>query len=265
MPGTDVTSSGDNGAPMNYWVSIFTGTVEECRRGSKTEVDGDFAGGGGVIDPRWGGTVDEVYGSIVSTTTTRLELFVREGGKERHFAFTDVDFPVRQGHRVSVLWAGRKGEKTGQYVILHNHTLEKSTRLKGFTTLIDPRIEMPQDVPTFTEEDLASEKRTWNFFIACALLLGWIPGLLVVSNCTQACHQFSDGALFTVPWLLTVLAAVTAWIYGWASAEEKMQKAKSAVERSRKEARERAEAERGRRTSALEGQLRAALARVSSP
>ena len=101
-----------------YWV---TGAVAETGKNMETKVHGS---GGGSYGGAYGGTAPV---RISSTTTVHDQIFVvdREG-KEHSFQLQDFNVACRTGNEVTVLWAVRKGKKSGPYVVVHNRTTSKT-------------------------------------------------------------------------------------------------------------------------------------------
>jgi len=68
------------------------------------------------------------YGStapvnISSTTTIHDQFFLKDKtGKESSFQLQDFNVACREGNELSVIWAIKKGGKTGPYIVVHNRT-----------------------------------------------------------------------------------------------------------------------------------------------
>lgn len=80
---------------------------------------------------------------ISSTTTTKLHLFVREDdGTEFDNNFIDSDVAVRTGHRVSVVFVGRKGANSGYAAALAVHATGRTAvfpaRVENFIARMEP-------------------------------------------------------------------------------------------------------------------------------
>ena len=255
---------------MSFWVKVFTGTVEECNRSSQTDVSGDISGGGGEIDGRHGGLIGEVVGSVTSDTTTTLELYIKDPEKERHFSFRNISFPVRRGHRVSVVWAGREGEGSGRYILLHNHSLERSTWLEAFSQLADPGIAVPDETPAFTQDHIQSVRSTWTVLLWCAGLLGWIPGLVIATHLSDQacghdwCESVAPGKWLMLPWIVALGLGLFARFFGIDAAEARVRKSRAEVDARRTEIFERIKAERARREADLRARVRASLERAAT-
>ena len=96
----------------------FRGEVMDEKKWATTTVSG--GGGGGYVQQ---GTGYMSTSPITSETTTHDQLFLRsEDGQERAFKATNIDFPVRKGHLVSVLWGIQHGKDKGPFIAFYNHT-----------------------------------------------------------------------------------------------------------------------------------------------
>lgn len=96
----------------------FTGKVVSVTKNLETRVHG--GGGGGQV----GGYSAPV--SVSSTTTVHDQLFLTDkDGVERAFQLQDFNVACRETNQVTVLWAMKAGQNTGQYVIVYNHTTQE--------------------------------------------------------------------------------------------------------------------------------------------
>lgn len=101
-----------------YTLHYTTGTVEETGKNMETRVSG--GGGGGITYGGYGGTAPV---SIYSQTVVHDQLFVTDAnGKEHSFQLQDFNLACRAGHKISVIWAIKKGKQTGKYICVVNHT-----------------------------------------------------------------------------------------------------------------------------------------------
>ena len=99
---------------------VRTGTVQDGHSRMDTSVSTTTSHGGG-------------YNARATTNTSvssteMLRIFVREddGGKEFEAEFADPDFGVREGHRVTVVYAGDRASKAGYPMGLVNHSTGRS-------------------------------------------------------------------------------------------------------------------------------------------
>ncbi|CAN5814588.1 hypothetical protein BH10BAC2_BH10BAC2_26420 [soil metagenome] len=61
--------------------------------------------------------------NISSTTTIHDQFFLKDKkGKESSFQLQDFNVACREGNELSVIWAIKKGGKTGPYIVVHNRT-----------------------------------------------------------------------------------------------------------------------------------------------
>lgn len=99
-----------------YWV---TGQVAESGKNMETRVHG---GGGGSYGNGYTAPVQ-----IRSTTIVHDQLFVVDKtGREHSFQLQDFNVACRDGNEITVLWAIRKGKKTGPYFVVHNRTTSQT-------------------------------------------------------------------------------------------------------------------------------------------
>lgn len=103
----------------------FTGEVVEEKKWATTQVTG---GGGGYNM----GSGQQNPVSITSTTTTHDQFFLRDdAGQERAFEIAGGGLALRKGHRITVLWGLIKGNQTGPYLAVYNHTTGSLSELAG--------------------------------------------------------------------------------------------------------------------------------------
>lgn len=110
--------------------------------GLETHVHGSSTGGGGHIGPT-GGHVEAPKVSISSSTSERMHLFVQEDdGTEFDIQLTDPAVGVREGHRVSLLYAHGRTADPWMIGALVNHTTKTpkvyTGRLKGMVSVPSP-------------------------------------------------------------------------------------------------------------------------------
>lgn len=99
-----------------YWV---TGEVAESGKSMETKVHGS---GGGSYGNGYTAPVN-----IRSTTTVHDQIFmIDREGKEHAFQLQDFHVACRSGNQLSVLWAVRKGKRTGPYIAVHNKTTSQT-------------------------------------------------------------------------------------------------------------------------------------------
>jgi|SRR5215217_2971250 len=116
-----------------------TGTVVSCRMGLDHHFHGSSTGGGGHIGPT-GGHIEAPQVSISSSTSERMHLFVQQDdGTEFDIQLTNPGVGVRDGHRVSLLYAHGRTPDPWMIGALVNHTTKTSKvytgRLKGMVSV----------------------------------------------------------------------------------------------------------------------------------
>jgi hypothetical protein len=95
-----------------YW---NCGKVEGSSKNMETRVHGSGGGSNG-----YGGT-NAV--NISSTTTVHDQLFIKDkNGKESSYQLQNFNLACREGNELSVIWAIKKGNKEGPYIVVHNRT-----------------------------------------------------------------------------------------------------------------------------------------------
>lgn len=106
------------------WLMILEGTVEhhQSQRWSETRVQS--RGGGGYVNPTYGGYISPP--TITSTVTQheRTEFWVQDtDGRQQRFSFKHDQFPVAPGHKVRIVWGGStKNKDNGSYLFANNFT-----------------------------------------------------------------------------------------------------------------------------------------------
>lgn len=99
----------------------LTGVVLDSDKRSETRISA--SGGGGHIGPN-GGTISDI--SISSSTSTLHEFWIKtDDGSERDVQLKGVDIPLRAGQKITLISAGKKGDKTAWYATLINHNANK--------------------------------------------------------------------------------------------------------------------------------------------
>ncbi len=94
----------------------FQGEVVDEKKWATTQV----AGGGGGINT---GSGQPNPVTISSSSTTHDQFFLRsDDGKEQAFEFANAGLALRKGHRITVLWGTIKGNVSGTYLAVYNHT-----------------------------------------------------------------------------------------------------------------------------------------------
>ncbi|MBW4617623.1 MAG: hypothetical protein KME21_31350 [Desmonostoc vinosum HA7617-LM4] len=106
------------------WLNILEGTVahNETQRWSETRVHS--SGGGGYVNPQYGGYVEP---PVVSSSVTHHErniFWVQEAnGNQTRFCLNHDNFPVALGHKVRIIWGGStKDTNNGSYIFAQNFT-----------------------------------------------------------------------------------------------------------------------------------------------
>ena len=117
-------------------VFSYTGVViGEPKKTYETHV----SGGGGRIDTQLAGNQAYTSGhidSIQSSSSLHLEFWLKlDDGKEESFQFTNCDFPLREGHRVTAVYAGASNQKKYSCAYIVNHANGSSMQVSSTTTL----------------------------------------------------------------------------------------------------------------------------------
>lgn len=117
----------------------MTGEVVGADKSSTTQVHGGGGGGTGHIVGGHGYTATNPV-SITSSTAIHDQIFLRDAnGKERAFQLSNFNVACREGHKLSVLWAIKKGKKRGPFFRVLNHTTGESYQNKdGLKRLFMP-------------------------------------------------------------------------------------------------------------------------------
>ncbi len=117
----------------------MTGEVVGADKSSTMQVHGGGGGGTGHIVGGHGYTTTSPV-SVTSTTTIHDQIFLRDSaGKERSFQLSNFNVACRDGHKLSILWAKRKGKERGPFFRVINHTTnEQYTNVKGIRAELTP-------------------------------------------------------------------------------------------------------------------------------
>ncbi len=79
--------------------------------------------------------------SSSSTTYVHDQFFIAHPNGETSFQLVDFNLPLREGHRLSAVWAIRKGRERGPYIMFRNHTTnERIVVDKVLRRMLRPRI-----------------------------------------------------------------------------------------------------------------------------
>lgn len=101
----------------HYWV---TGTVAGASKHLETRISG---GGGGGYNHQ--GTGFSSTAPITSQTVTHDQIFLADGsGKEHTLKLQNWDIATREGHQLTAVWLIKRGQATGPYVAIQNHTTD---------------------------------------------------------------------------------------------------------------------------------------------
>lgn len=93
----------------------FTGKVLSSQKDKETQISSQTYG-----------TQGNQQVAVSSTTVDHHEFFlVDKEGKERGFQLVNFDFPVREGHTVSIVWVIPEGEEEGPYIHVRNHSTDE--------------------------------------------------------------------------------------------------------------------------------------------
>lgn len=104
------------------YVFAKTGTVVGQQQSTVINTTTTTSGGGGYLH-QGTGYVNAPTTTVSTSSSEKLRLFFRDdNGKEIEAEFSDTPFGVREGHRVSVVYAGPMVLKSGYPVALINHS-----------------------------------------------------------------------------------------------------------------------------------------------
>lgn len=103
------TSAVIDGKPLQF--HYFTGKVMSSQKSKETQVTS-----------HQGGTQGNPTTHVSSYTIDHHELFLSDAsGTERAFKMQNFDFPCREGHTLTVMWAIPEGSEQGPFVAVRNH------------------------------------------------------------------------------------------------------------------------------------------------
>lgn len=104
------------------YVFAKSGTVVGQQQSVSINTTTTTSGGGGYLH-QGSGHIHAPTTTVSTSSTEKLRVFFREdNGKEVEAEFSDTPFGVREGHRVSVVYAGPLALKSGYPVALVNHS-----------------------------------------------------------------------------------------------------------------------------------------------
>ena len=107
------------GKEIQFWE--ITGEVMSSSKHSETQVWS--SGGGGSVGPQ-GGYV--AAATVHSKAITNHEFWLLTAdGKEKVIQLKDVDIPIREGQKITLIAAQEKDSETAYYSVLVNHNAEK--------------------------------------------------------------------------------------------------------------------------------------------
>lgn len=137
-----------------FWLCKFTGKVASQRQWSETNVNQ----GAATVMPSQYGNHTVIPGRITTSTSNKQDIWLlNEDGEEQNFKFTNANFPLREGHEISVVWCGGKDSKTG----VNLWALNKATN-----SVFDVRSSV---IPT------SNSNKTNSFYIVCWIIAACIP------------------------------------------------------------------------------------------
>lgn len=107
--------------PEDLYLFSMTGSVVGQQSWSETIVSGQSSGGGGYIH-NGSGHISSPSVNISSSSTEKLRVFLKDDdGSEIEISESNVGFGARNGHRISVVYAGDKTSRSGHLVAIINH------------------------------------------------------------------------------------------------------------------------------------------------
>lgn len=140
-------------------METLTGTVVSCQIWSETHVHGSSSSQSSFVGPQ-GGHVSAPAVSISSTTTEKLQLFIRrDDGKEFSQRFIRAGVGIREGNRVSIVYVPKIGDEP---MALSNHDTGKS---RIFENRIQPFVTTTYSSP---------ENRTTHRILSYVNLIGFL-------------------------------------------------------------------------------------------
>ena len=119
-----------NNKEIVFWE--ITGEVMSSNKHSETQVWS--SGGGGYVGPQ-GGQV--AAPTVQSRAITNHEFWLKTtDGKEKSIQLSDVDIPLREGQKITLICASEKGVDSGKYAVLINHNAEKHWYIRSCDSLL---------------------------------------------------------------------------------------------------------------------------------
>ncbi|MDI1299550.1 hypothetical protein [Methylotenera sp.] len=119
-----------DGKTFEFWTK--TGEVLSTNKVSETHVSS--SGGGGHVDPQYGGHV--AAAQVSSTVTINHEFWIKEeDGTERAVQLYDNDIPLKVGQKITLIAGKLLGAEKGYYVVLYNHNAKKHWIISDATRL----------------------------------------------------------------------------------------------------------------------------------
>lgn len=117
-----------------------TGVVVGHQNWAETSVSTSTSGGGGMV---YNGTghIGATTTTVSSSTAEKLRVFIREDdGAEIEVNFTDPGFGVREGHRVTFVFAKHRDEELGHAMGVVNHSTQVRAVLEDRLSWITPQM-----------------------------------------------------------------------------------------------------------------------------
>lgn len=117
-----------------------TGVVVGHQNWAETSVSTSTSGGGGMV---YNGTghIGATTTTVSSRTAEKLRVFIRDDdGAEIEVNFTDPGFGVREGHRVTFVFAKHRDEELGHAMGVVNHSTQVSAVLGNRINWITPEM-----------------------------------------------------------------------------------------------------------------------------
>lgn len=125
--------------PEELYVFTKTGTVVGNQVWSQTSISSTSGGGGGHLH-QGSGYVSAPTISLSSSSTEKLRIFVREDdGTEFEEEFNGLGFGFRDGHRVTVLYAGDQQSQRGYTAGVINHSTSNQRLFQSSVERILPQ------------------------------------------------------------------------------------------------------------------------------
>jgi hypothetical protein len=138
-----------------------TGEVVGSAIYTSTHVSGGSSGGGGYVH-NGVGHVSAPQVHISSTVTTHNRFFLKEDdGDETEIKLANSSFGVRDGQRITGVWASHVNDGSGWLVYLHNHNSGRG-----------------EEQHAALEDLRGRTKKRWAFLAAIGTIVGLFSGLL---------------------------------------------------------------------------------------